>query len=570
MSQHPLLDKLRFSGSRSIQEALREVAVQTQVIQDFRPLSESLEWELSDWYWAAEGVRPFVANEVPFIVNNNGRASKNAAACLFANCLEAEPLEEQIVVFEVGAGSGLFARYFLDALRIICEQEGRDFYERLSYVVSDRSRRAVEQWQEAALFADHEGHVIIAVGNALRPTELSGLQGNRLMIAPPRAVFANYALDVLPAAIIRAGVQGPEQLCVRTHLATHRGLLSHYSHLSPLEVQALANSEAPTERAKLLPVLTLLELETAFQLLDQHALPYLAEALACGASPERFVLNYGAIGCLEELLRRLRRDGFVLINDYGPVTREQVAAHASIQRFGNSIATGINFPFLEEHFARQGIIVTKADGDETRQIHTRLLCQTELPRTREAYAHWFSATVCEHFEAPAEEAKRHAAASRYNEALESYRIAIERSPRDWQLVGQAAEFVALQLKDFEAGLELSKAALELNPAYSAWLWNVLGDCLFCLERFDDAHTAYLQAAQIAPDDARTNFNLSYTWFQQDDYCLALTAIARALAHDTGGAYRDRLLHKQQQIMSAISERALSEQERLLRRAAVFA
>jgi len=570
MPKHPLLDRLKPPGDRALSEALLGVVAPAQIVQDFRPLAESLEWELSDWYWASEGVRPFVENEVPFVINNNGRASENAAACLFANCLETEALEERIVVLELGAGSGLFARYFLDAFRIICEQESRDFYDRLLYVVSDRSRRAVEQWREAALFADHEGRVALGVGDAMRPIELTGLSGDRLALSPPRAVFANYALDVLPAAIIRAGDRGAEQLCVRTHLVADQRLLGQYSRLSPSEAQALANSGAPADRAQLLPILTLLEFETAFLAPGPNAPPYVDEAIAFGAGLERLALNYGAIRCLEESLRLLRRDGFVLINDYGPVARERIAAHASIQRFGSSIAIGINFPFLEARFARQGAIVTSPDGDETRQLHARLLSHQELRRTRDAFAHWFSRAVCEHFETPAEEARSHAAASRYNEALENYRIAIERSPRDWQLIGQAAEFVALQLKDFGAGLELCRAALELNPGYSAWLWNVLGDCLFCLERFEDAHDAYLQAARIAPDDVRASFNLSYTHFQQGDFRAALSAIARGLAQDAAGTYRDRLLHMQQQILLAISERALGEQDRLLKRMAVFA
>jgi cytochrome c-type biogenesis protein CcmH/NrfG len=43
------------------------------------------------------------------------------------------------------------------------------------------------------------------------------------------------------------------------------------------------------------------------------------------------------------------------------------------------------------------------------------------------------------------------------------------------------------------------------------MWNILGVVLYCLERFDEAHEAYLQAERIDPDDGRTNLNLGYTF-----------------------------------------------------------
>ena len=570
-SSHPLLAKLRASDNRSIQDALRDVTIHTQVIQEFRPLVASLEWELSDLFWATEGVGPFATNRVPFIVNNSGRLSESAAAGLFSNCLEAGSLEDRILVLELGAGSGLFARYFLDAFRALCEQEGRDFYQRLVYFISDRSPRSARQWQELGLFAEHAEQVVMGICDSMRPADFRNLQEEQIPLHGLRAVFANYALDVLPAAIIRHAAAGPEQLNVRTRLTSDPGALNQYSQLSLSEIQALAAADSAAERDKLLPLLPLLEFETAFRPLTAQTLPpYAAEALEFGRELEKLALNYGAIDCLEQLLPRLDRSGFILINDYGPPTHDQVAAHASMQRFGASIALGINFPFLEHHFSQQGLIVCRPDGDDSRPVHARLICRGDCPQTLQTFEQLFSQATCEYFEGAMEEAKQHIMAGRYNDALESYRTALERNPRDWSLIGQAAEFVSLQLKDFQAGVELSRAAIELNPWYSAWLWNVLGDSLFCLNRFDEAHVAYLQAERIDPRDVRANFNLSYTYFQQGAYRDALMAIARGLAGDAAGAFRERLLGKQQQILTTISDRAMSEQERLLKRTAAFA
>ena len=163
---------------------------------------------------------------------------------------------------------------------------------------------------------------------------------------------------------------------------------------------------------------------------------------------------------------------------------------------------------------------------------------------------------------PLTEAREHAAAGRLDLALDHYKTALARSPKDWTVIGEIAEFVGLQLKDFTAGMELARAAVELNPWYSAWLWNILGDCLFSLERFEHAHEAYLQAQRINPLDPRTNLDLAYTHLQLGTYQKALQAIAVGLSNDKTGAYYSRLLEKQQHVLSALSNKWIGEQDRL--------
>src|SRR5207237_4249132 len=109
-------------------ETLARVAPPPRLVEDFRPIHECLDWRLSDAYWRSVGVAPFAQNTVPFVINNSGRLSQAAAAVFFAHCRETGatgPLR----ILELGAGAGLFARYFLDAFRALCEHEKADFYE---------------------------------------------------------------------------------------------------------------------------------------------------------------------------------------------------------------------------------------------------------------------------------------------------------------------------------------------------------------------------------------------------------------------------------------------------------
>ena len=88
-----------------------------------------------------------------------------------------------IFVLELGIGVGLFARFFLDAFRERCQKEGRDYYERLTYIAADRSER--ERWSDARCSARcTAGDSMCARGNVprdptarLRPTPPASWMG---------------------------------------------------------------------------------------------------------------------------------------------------------------------------------------------------------------------------------------------------------------------------------------------------------------------------------------------------------------------------------------------------------
>ncbi|HEX7500219.1 MAG TPA: tetratricopeptide repeat protein, partial [Polyangia bacterium] len=438
-----------------------------------------------------------------------------------------------------------------------------------TYIVSDRFERTVLGWKRDGLFAGHEDHVALRICDAISPTALSEPGGTSSPpLGAPVVVFCNYLLDVLPSTIARRSATGLEQLCVRAHLAGGTTAL-HAAGLGSLnEARALAASGTFEDLRRLLPLLAHLDLETAYR----PWTPATAEEVALtSAMPDgdRVIINGGALACLDKLAASMDPAGFILVNDYGPVRAEDVATHVGVQRFGGSVALGLNFPLLESALVGRGLVTAEPDGDEQRRVHTRLIARKIGPRAQEVLRTRFSLESDRQLDAPQEEARAHLAAGRRNEALDAYRRMIERNPADWQMLGEAAEYVGLQLGDHAAGLEIVRSALQRNPWYSAWLWNILGDCLFYRERLADAHEAFTQAQRIDPDDPRTNLNLAYTLSARGDQAGALAAIAHGLAHDGKGHYRPRLLEKQAQVLALISERAAAEQNRLVRRAERF-
>jgi hypothetical protein len=84
------------------------------VIQDFRPLAESLDWELGQLYLKERGNKAFISDvePVPFVVNNDGNLSQRCAEVFFTSLVEADragTLEPDVFVLELGIGVGLFA-----------------------------------------------------------------------------------------------------------------------------------------------------------------------------------------------------------------------------------------------------------------------------------------------------------------------------------------------------------------------------------------------------------------------------------------------------------------------------
>lgn len=538
-------------------DTLRSVDVSPRLIEEDRPLAESLEWRLSELYWDTDGTSGFVQNRIPYTITSSGALSANAAQLLFANCSEYPP-EGRLELLEIGAGTGLFARLFLDEFRRICETHRKPFFEQAVFYVSDRSRRSRDQWAELGLFTGWP--VVPAYSDAMDPLQIQTREGPR-QLASLRAVFCNYSLDSLPATVLRKGAEGPEELCIRTHLTADSARVSRHTRLTLAEIRELARSVD----SRLIPLAPLFEFEAGFQPCGR-SYPYLQEALTFGHDAPRTILNHGAIQSLEKAMPGLDRAGFILINDYGPVRAEDAAAMSGTQRFGNSAALGLNFPFLEYHFSSNGTAVLSPELDERLPIHPRLLTRASIPETRRAFRAIFDWGSQQVQQEPQEQARKHIEAGRLEAAKRAYEDALARRPRDWVLLGEIAEFLIRQIGDYRAGLDLASAALAVNPWYSVWLWNVYGDALYSLERFNEAHEAYRKAGKLEPADVRTNLNLGYSYAQMGDNQTALESLARGLANDRGGIFRERLLQKQQLIVAAVQRRFTEEQEWLVQRA----
>jgi len=548
-------------------DVLRWAQSGREVVQDFVPLGESLEWELGQQYLRERGNKAFTsdASPVPFVINNDGSLSRQAAEVFFANCVSAEKagtLERDVFVLELGIGVGLFARFFLDAFRDLCLERKKDYYERLCYIAADKSERMLLDVLRHGVLDDHPGKFRVRPVDAMAPEAdlASDVLFRKHPDAPIRAVFLNYLLDCLPAASIEVDGDEVRQLCVRTCVArTVR--LADSTDLTPQQLRQRSASKDAKSRQELLEVYGLFASEYDYRPVDPKTLPY--GEFACETArrtSKRLLHNYGAIRSLEKLLNLLTKDGFILINDYGQTqtARDDEFEH---QRFSFATAVGLNFPLLRAYFEGPAQKHWVEPSGDARGIHSRLMGHRIDSETIAAFYGQFDDARHAWRQEPLEKARLCVRSGRFELASNFYREALKRQPYNWVLVNELSMFLTYQMHDPKSGIDMAKLALRINPSCSADLWSTLGDALYEFGRVAEAKSAYFKALDINASDVRARFNLAWVYAREKDFAAALVSIAEAIAADKSGQFRDRLLQKQQEVIAQLQ--AKNQQEHLL-------
>jgi tetratricopeptide (TPR) repeat protein len=532
------------------------------VVEDFVPLTESLDFELGQQYFRERGSHAFISDStpVPFTINNDGSLSRRTAELFFAGLAESEkkePLESTLHVLELGIGVGLFARLFLDSFKDLCSREGKDYYRRLVYIAADRSERMLADACRHGTFANHPGRYLIRVVDALEPGKyLSGdLALPEGSSRPLRAVFLNYVLDCLPAAHLKITADEVRQLCAQTCVARTVNLAEH-TRLTPNELARRARSGSAGDRREVMKLYSLLAAEYDYRpVKPDQQLPYqdFAVRFAREHKVEHLLHNQGAIRSLEGLLALLHPHGFIAINDYGQIELPR-AGDFEHQHFSQSTCIGLNFPLLQAYFGESGKCRWIEPDGEHGHIYSRLLGSTIGPETTKAFTERFGEAAWERCQEKWQAARANLQRGRFEPALTAYHEAIERQPNNWVLLNEVACFLTETWRNPAAGLAVAKEALALNPSCSADLWNTLGDAYYRLGKLPEASSAYRRALRVNAGDIRARVNLAWVYLDQRRYKDALTMIAEGLALDETGQYHEGLIKKQNEIMAHLTQR----------------
>jgi tetratricopeptide (TPR) repeat protein len=541
--------------------ALTRSRMGRSVVQDFRPVAESLEWQLGQHYFAKMGSKSFIAgpDPVPYAVNNDGNLSSKAAELVFASLEASElqgPLEETVFVLELGIGVGLFARLFMDRFRDLCIRKGADYYDRLCYVAGDRSEKMLLDACRHGTFADHPGRYLLRVIDANEPfVRLTQDLAHTAGCAPRfRAVLLNYVLDCLPATVLQINEHDVRELCIKTYLARSVELSDHTT-LAIDEIADLADKGGVRCLAELSPLYGLFASEYAYRRFNPGPVPFAQCALAHVRGQARyFVHNHGAMQCLSRLHESLADDGFILINDYGHSNLEEAEEGLEPQRFSGSCAVGLNLSVIRECLKESGITDWVEPTDDHGHLLSRLVLASASSSLATCFREVFGKKASEAAQKPIADARAHCERGRDELAASFYEQALRDQPWNWALMAEVARFLTFNLRDPHAGLALNRAALALNPCCSSDLWSDLGDSLHLLNRAEEARRAFHRALRINLEDPRAYYSLANSYICEKDVPSALRAIGEGMAVDRSGSRAKAFIKLQNDALELLNRR----------------
>ena len=481
-------------------------------------------------------------------------AGARAAEVLFANCNEAAAkgtLPDAIRCIEFGIGSGDFGLQLLDRLQELCEANGADFYERLTWYATDDSPEVLFEVFANDIYGRHATRVQLGHIDVLEPTQLILHDTREQIDLKPgfQGMFLNFVLSALPAEVWCHQPEGEDHwqgAMVRLAIEDWAA----FEPLCPYTKEALlemANEPNVENLEALSEIYTLLQPEFTLGAAEPADIPRIAELQAMAndlgtTASGTWILDSGvALSGLTALMAMLNDHGYLFIRDFGPGTAEDANQSHCYRNFGPVTAFPVNFWQIDRHFSEAANGATaNTVTNEAVEPRCRVLAKETLPDTFGALEAAFGLerlqTLVNAIEAANEQA---ADPQKY---LEKIREAIDIEPMNWTLISEAATYALTEVEDPEAAVELAVRAVTMNPAYAAEAWKVLGDVKFWIHRdLDLAAEAFQNAVASDPTDPTAHLGLHQVFAARKDHAGALIAAASAVAEDKDGRFQDHAL-----------------------------
>ncbi|MCO4761400.1 MAG: hypothetical protein KC502_07840 [Myxococcales bacterium] len=553
------------------------------LLEDWTPMGQCLDWRagLQTWAWQAE--RLFTEQRVPNLAHDNGAISRRNAEVFIAWCqAQGDDLPAEIVVVELGMGTGLHLRFFLDRLLAYCTAGGQDWYDRLVVYATDVSRGVLEMAAKRKLFADHIDKVQLGRMSAFEPGIFLPLAGGDAsdMRGQMHAVFANYVLDLMPMDLFRRAADKTwSAVLARTWLAQPDRMPVY----TPLDIGGLRKSIAEGDFravAALFP-LTEVELRTFPVDLSTHpdlpTLERLADRIEGELGPDHELLKDGTVAChsggalrvAARITHALAPTGLALVRDVGLTTAAIAAVPRTYSHYGPTAASGVNMVELDDWFAAgaddkdAGLRCIAPATDGPRHQASRMLCRAELPETVAAFQTLYDAQTFAEMENLVAAAR---AEKDVSAALDLYRTALNIETDNWALMAESARRALSGGLDPQLAVLLARRGVSLNSEYSPDLWVVYGDALWANGDRNSARQAYVFALEVNPNDPHAHFSLAFVDAERGHFENAFTHLGRALAHDKDGVLRPRVLRLLDVCLRGQQQLRTEEKERIAKRA----
>lgn len=522
------------------------------VLQDWTPLGRSLEYRMAQVAWLQDGAALMLDGELPTAGHDSGTIAAHGAQVLAAWCEErvaADDLPAEIVVVELGMGTGAHLHGLLESFRRLCLAASRDWYARVVAFATDISPSVVALAANRQVFASHGARVRLGLMDVRSPGLFREYASDAVfdLRGQIHALWAHYLLDALPVDIYRE-VAGHWEIAALQTLVPDVAAWQRVTGVSLAEGQALAADEAVMASAKLAAGQLLTELRVRTLAFDWAEHPDAAELqraaqaqrVATGTADEVFLHHpAGAMRVLPLLRDALAPMGFAVLRDVGLVSAEAAVQARMPARFGRTLAMPVSFVQLDGWFAAAHPETPwlAPDGDGVRDHATRLLTRRPLPQTAARFVAQFAGPALDAARTLADAARQQ---TEPTAALEAWRQAALAEPDDWLTLQEAAE-VVLNVGQLPLALAIAARGLELNPTTSAALWRLAGTAHALMGDATEAELALRQGLAIAPNDGGLHLALARLAADLGEFPTTLRHIGEALAGDRMGVWRETAL-----------------------------
>lgn len=178
-------------------------------LQEQSPYESCLLWHLHQHYYQNQGLQAFLKQEVPYNVSSN--------PCYAMDCVQiyltSTSGESAHSILEIGAGLGLFALNFLQAL----QKQAPEKLDTLCYWLSDYSMQGLQDLSAHPAFIPwlESGHLKLCRLDVLNPETIRDPWGHALELPASgfEMILANYVFSTLPTAVLmRRGEQWQRQM----------------------------------------------------------------------------------------------------------------------------------------------------------------------------------------------------------------------------------------------------------------------------------------------------------------------------------------------------------------------
>lgn len=499
-------------------------------VEPFGPIWDSARLRLSRTFWQGADLTPFLDADVPYTGTSNGRLSEDAAEVVLA----ARPGARTLRVLELGAGSGVFAKLFLDHVA----RRDPALYAATTYVVTDASPGVAAARDASGILDAHAGRI---------EARLLDAAGDWDGLGQFDAILGTYVFDSLPFDFLALNDARTWRREVRCVLPETRAE----------EAEALRRAlETDAGLDGFLDLGPRLGMQTRHVEMDRAELPF-AGTLPddTGGETVPFVHCWGAVACLARCHAHLNPGGVLILSDYGHLAPYESHDLLEPQGYGHSIAVGLNFPQIDAAAARLEDSAWHVPGPDAGNVITRVLHrapETDLgPLVEDLHGPLRYAALT----APVDAGRRFVRGRMLEMSRDMYAKALALQPRNWALLEEIASILLSALEEHEAVIEMVDAGLDLNPL-APGLWRARAEALTALGRLDEARADILKALALAPRSFMSDRTLAEIELAAGDHGAALLAVARALSHDSEAEERDGLMALQGRILAAMGTKQL--------------